>query len=116
MIAILTLLSTITVSQAGDPAQAAVFTSGQGGYHTYRIPSLIVSKKRTLLAFCEGRKNSRSDTGDIDLVLQRSFDGGKSWAKTQVVWDDGENTCGNPCPVVDGQTGTIWLLMTHNLG
>ena len=34
----------------------------------------------------------------------------------QVVWDDGENTCGNPCPVVDRDTGTIWLLLTHNLG
>ena len=24
--------------------------------------------------------------------------------------------CGNPCPVVDQQTGTIWLLMTWNFG
>ena len=28
----------------------------------------------------------------------------------------GPNTCGNPCPVVDEQTGTIWLLLTHNPG
>jgi sialidase-1 len=25
-------------------------------------------------------------------------------------------TCGNPCPVVDEPTGTIWLLLTHNPG
>ena len=34
----------------------------------------------------------------------------------QIVWDDAANTCGNPCPVVDQKTGTVWLLMTHNLG
>jgi sialidase-1 len=98
------------------PTQVPIFVSGKDGYHTYRIPALIVSKKGTLLAFCEGRKAGRGDAGDIDLLLKRSFDGGKTWAKTQLVWDDGKNTCGNPCPVVDAKTGTIWLLMTHNLG
>ena len=32
------------------------------------------------------------------------------------IFDDGPNTCGNPCAVLDEVTGTIWLLMTHNLG
>jgi sialidase-1 len=32
------------------------------------------------------------------------------------VWDDADNTCGNPCPVLDESTGTIWLLLTHNPG
>jgi sialidase-1 len=49
-------------------------------------------------------------------VLRRSFDGGRTWEPMQVVWDDADNTCGNPCPVVDPETGTIWLLLTHNLG
>ncbi|HOX58457.1 MAG TPA: sialidase family protein [Candidatus Paceibacterota bacterium] len=102
--------------EAAVPEQQEVFLAGQGGYHTYRIPALIVTKNNTLLAFCEGRKNSRSDTGDIDLLLRRSTDGGKTWGAQQVVWDDGPNTCGNPCPVVDEQTGTIWLLLTHNPG
>ena len=106
---------------AGAGASAAlqksdVFVAGQGGYHTYRIPALIVTSNQTLLAFCEGRKNSRSDTGDIDLLLKRSTDGGQTWSEPQVVWDDGPNTCGNPCPVVDETTGTIWLLLTHNPG
>lgn len=99
-----------------EPSKQAVFTAGEGGYHTYRIPSLIVTKKGTLLAFCEGRKTGRGDAGDIDLVLRRSRDGGKTWDGPQVVWDDGANTCGNPCPVVDQETGTICLLLTHNLG
>jgi sialidase-1 len=69
-----------------------------------------------LLAFCEGRMAGRSDTGNIDLLLRRSTDGGKTWSPTQVVWDDEGNTCGNPCPVVDQKTGAILLLLTHNLG
>lgn len=93
-----------------------VFISGEGDYHTYRIPSIIVTLKGTLLAFCEGRKRGTSDTGNIDLILKRSVDHGKTWSAMQVVWDDGQNTCGNPCPVIDRVTGTIWLLLTHNLG
>jgi sialidase-1 len=93
-----------------------VFVSGQDGYHTFRIPSLVVAPKGAVLAFCEGRKKGRGDSGDIDLVLRRSIDGGATWGPLQVVWDDGAHTCGNPCPVVDRDTGTVWLLMTHNLG
>lgn len=102
-------------ARAAEPVQAPVFVAGEGGYNTYRIPSAIVTPKGTVLAFCEGRKNNRGDAGDIDLVLKRSTDGGKTWGKLEVVWDDADNTCGNPCPVIDARTGTIWLLLTHNL-
>jgi sialidase-1 len=34
----------------------------------------------------------------------------------QIVADDEANTFGNPCPVQDRDTGTIWLPLTHNLG
>jgi sialidase-1 len=112
------LLLCIAVTHAGaaDPEQRPVFEAGKDGYHTYRIPALIATRVNTLLAFCEGRKAGTSDAGDIDLLLRRSADGGKTWQKTQVVWDDGPNTCGNPCPVIDAANGTIWLLLTHNLG
>jgi sialidase-1 len=93
-----------------------LFVSGKDGYHTYRIPSLIVTQKGSVLAFAEGRKKNSSDTGDIDLLLKRSEDGGKTWGEQMIIWDDGENVCGNPTPVVDDQTGTIWLLMTWNRG
>ena len=98
------------------PASEPVFISGQGGYHTYRIPALAVTPRGTVLAFCEGRRNSGGDSGDIDLVLKRSGDHGQTWSDQQVVWNDGGDTCGNPCPVVDRETGTIWLVMTWNRG
>jgi len=96
--------------------ETVVFRSETEGYNTFRIPAIVSAPNGDLLAFAEGRKNSRSDTGDIDLLLKRSSDGGKTWGPIQVLWDDGTNTCGNPCAVVDEKTGTIWLLSTHNLG
>ena len=98
------------------PTLTDVFVSGQDGYHTYRIPAIIVSPKGDLLAFCEGRKLSRSDTGDIDIVMKRSNDGGKTWSKMQVIADQGPHVIGNPCPVVDKATGTIWMPLTRNRG
>src|SRR6478609_3942663 len=93
-----------------------VFVGGEEGYHTYRIPALVRAANGDLLAFCEGRKTSRGDNGDIDVLCKRSSDEGRTWSAAAVVWDEGDNTCGNPCPVVDTSTGTIWLLLTHNLG
>lgn len=93
-----------------------LFKSGTDGYHTFRIPAIVVTNQGTVLAFAEGRKKSTSDTGDIDLVLKRSEDNGKTWSSLSVIWNDGENVCGNPAPVVDKTTGTIYLLSTWNLG
>jgi sialidase-1 len=98
------------------PVQTDVFVSGTEGYHTFRIPALLLTAKGTLLAFCEGRKHSRSDTGHIEVVLKRSSDGGRTWSRLQVVAQDHGNTVGNPCPVIERSTGTIWLLLTQNLG
>jgi len=97
-------------------APQIIYESGKEGYHTYRIPALIRVFNNDLLAFCEGRKKARSDTGDIDLLLKRSSDQGKTWSKQVVIWDDGKNVCGNPCPVLDQETGEIFLLLTWNLG
>jgi autotransporter-associated beta strand protein len=99
-------------------AEAAtnIFISRQGGYNTYRIPALYETTNGTLLAFCEGRKNSSSDTGDIDTLLRRSFDGGLTWTPQQVVWNDSSNTCGNPTVVQDRSNGRIWLFLTWNNG
>ncbi|MGH9373431.1 MAG: sialidase family protein, partial [Vicinamibacterales bacterium] len=101
---------------AAGPQQTDVYVAGEGGYHTYRIPSVIVTPGGTVLAFAEGRRAGAADAGDIDLVAKRSRDGGASWSAMQVVGDNGANTFGNPCPVIDRATGTIWLLTTQNRG
>lgn len=93
-----------------------IFKSGTDGYNTFRIPAIVTAKSGKILAFAEGRVNGRSDTGNINLVMKSSEDGGHAWSPLQVIWDDGENVCGNPAPVVDLKTGTVHLLMTWNLG
>ncbi len=120
---LLLLASLLPAAALGQDAPAVdadfaneVFVSRRGGYDTYRIPAVVTSAKGTLLAFAEGRVNGRGDSGDIDLVLRRSEDGGKTWGPMQVVWKDENHTCGNPAPVVDRSTGRIWLPMTWNRG
>ena len=70
----------------GAPARAAedvvktdLFGAGEGGYALYRIPGVVVTAKGTVLAYCEARKNSASDWGQIDVMMRRSADGGRTW-------------------------------------
>ncbi len=93
-----------------------MFISGRDGYHTFRIPVLLVTKGGSVLAWAEGRQTGSGDSGDIDIVMRRSDDGGRTWLPMRRIFDDEANTVGNPCPVVDRETGTIWLFLTRNLG
>jgi len=110
------LVITCKANSQGSESLNYLFESGTEGYQCFRIPAIVTTTKGTILAFAEGRKKGCSDTGDIDLVLKRSEDNGKTWSKLVVIRDDGENVCGNPAPVVDESTGTIHLLSTWNLG
>ncbi|MES2416672.1 MAG: sialidase family protein [Bacteroidota bacterium] len=87
-----------------------VFTSGQEGYHTFRIPAMVISPKGTIFAFCEGRKNNNRDVGAIDLLVKRSTDQGATWGAAQVVYGEkSEVTIGNPVPIAD-KTGNIHVV------
>lgn len=93
-----------------------VFKSGDDGYATFRIPAIVTTNSGKILAFAEGRVKNSSDNGNIDFVMKSSADGGKTWSKLKVIWNDGENACQNPAPVIDKQTGKIFMLMTRKLG
>ncbi|MFD7705840.1 exo-alpha-sialidase [Streptomyces sp. NPDC059786] len=108
--------SAATPSPAHGCVSSVPYTAGQDGYDTYRIPATVTTRAGTVLAFAEGRHNSAGDTGDIDVVLRRSADGGCTWGPLTVVAAGDGDTRGNPAPVVDPRTGRVVLLTSYNSG
>jgi sialidase-1 len=86
---------------ASSQESSAVFRSGSEGHKSYRIPAVIRLPDGQLLAFAEGRVNGSNDFGDIDIVLKRSSDNGKTWGPISTVVDYDKLQAGNPAPVVD---------------
>ena len=85
------------------------YFSGLEAYHSFRIPTLIKSNN-ALIAFAEGRKNSTSDFGDIDLVYRRSLDGGRTWEALNILYDLDSLAVQNPVPIfVASETSLITL-------
>ncbi|QQL50141.1 sialidase family protein [Mucilaginibacter ginkgonis] len=104
---------------SSDPTYQRIFVGGTGGYHSYRIPSIIKTTAGTLIAFAEGRVSSNEDYGNIDIVFKRSTDNGATWGSMGVAVGTGtstfaQGTCGNPTAVVDQSNGKIWLFMSWN--
>lgn len=101
-----------------EATKQVVFSSGTEGYNTYRIPSLITTNEGTLLAFCEGRSTRPLVQGNADLVLKRSTDQGATWGDIELIHGADQpgkfTTIGNPCPVIDQQTRSIWLIYCRN--
>ncbi|WP_371671630.1 glycoside hydrolase [Streptomyces sp. NBC_00289] len=92
------------------------YVSGRDGYAAFRIPAAVTTRRGTVLAFAEGRHDGAGDSGDIDVVLRRSTDGGCTWGPLQVVAAGGGDTRGNPAPVVDPRTGAVVLVTSYNSG
>jgi sialidase-1 len=78
-----------------------VFTSGQDGFKSFRIPAIVKSPQGDLLAFSEGRVHGSGDFGDVDIVLKRSKDNGATWSPIQTVVNYATLQAGNPAPVYD---------------
>ncbi len=86
--------------------------------HTSRIPGLATSKDGTLLAVYDARYESARDLqGHIDIGLNRSTDGGRTWQPMQIVLDMKEwgglpekyNGVSDACILVDDNTGDIYI-------
>ncbi len=93
-------LALVCCAQSGG-SDIPVFVSGNDGYESYRIPAIINAPNGDLLAFCEGRVHHAGDFGDIDIVMKRSTDQGKTWSNLHKVVDYDTLQAGNPAPVVD---------------
>ena len=72
------MVAAATAGEAGIVFRHNVFVRHQDGYHTERIPTMVVTDRGTVRLLCEGRKSSRNNHGDVDLLLKRSEDCGRT--------------------------------------
>lgn len=77
----------------------------------YRIPSLLVTKKGSVLAFSE-RRLGLHDHAQNDIVLKRSTDSGKTWGDEIVAYEDGMNSINDPL-TVQLDNGRILLMFAR---
>jgi len=113
-LAALILLSGIFQAGADDkPKEGAAGFTEVKVFGGCRIPVIVLTGKGTLLAFAE-KRHASSDHGPVDLIVSRSSDLGKTWSKPQMIHGGFKYACGNPCPIVDRDNGTVWLLFARN--
>jgi sialidase-1 len=98
------LFETIALEQAGD-----------GGVHTWRIPALAVAGDGSLIAAFDARNDDAGDLpGNIDIVVRRSHDLGRSWTPATRVadYDNGEGA-GDPSLLVDHSRNRVFLFFAY---
>jgi sialidase-1 len=76
--------------------KTVLFTERADGFTLYRIPGIVVTAKGTVLAYCEARKFSDADRGEIEIHLRRSIDGGRTFAPAKQVAHLGPRLPRNP--------------------
>ena len=103
------------------PPGVTVFEGGESGYTWYFFPRLLQTPTGELLVFSEAHVScgpSAADRGAIDIVLKRSGDHGATWSAVELVHSEHKTSpgtwIGNPAPLIDAQTGTLWLIMSRN--
>ena len=106
----------IYVQQKGSwephPLGVAIRKQWDDSVHTYRIPGLVATDKGTLIAVYDIRyKADRDLPGNIDVGMNRSTDGGKTWEPMRVIMDMGapheNNGVGDPAILFDPVTKKI---------
>lgn len=97
-----------------------LFSPGMNGQGYYRIPSVVRTRKGTLICAGDERIYSNADNPNrINKVLRRSLDGGQSWGPLlTAVRESGEsqNTSSaaiDPALVVNEANGEILMIYCH---
>ncbi len=106
----------ITNLFTGELLRTEVFTEGEDGCHTYRIPAVTQAGNGTILAFAEGRRDNAEDPGGghIDLVCKSSNDGGQTWSSRFFIDRSLEGwSASNPTVVAARGTDRIYLFFNR---
>lgn len=76
--------------------KTVLFTERSDGFTLYRIPGIVVTAKGSVLAYCEARKFSDADRGEIEIHLRHSADGGRTFSVAKQVAHLGPRLPRNP--------------------
>jgi sialidase-1 len=87
-----------------------VFTARTHGFFTYRIPTIVVTQKGTILAFAEARVDNTSDWAEISIVMRRSLDNGNSWGPLIKVASNEKETTHNMVAIISNDSNIIHFL------
>ncbi|MBG6234215.1 sialidase-1 [Pedobacter sp. CAN_A7] len=88
---------------------------------SYRIPGMATTDKGTLISVYDIRyDNSRDLPANIDVGMNRSTDGGKSWSAMKTILDMGgpkdNSGIGDPAVLFDPVSKTIWVAALWSKG
>jgi sialidase-1 len=97
-LAFVLFLLTALALPAAEPflQKTNLFTEDTDGFRLYRIPGIVVTAKGSVLAYCEARKFTVADRGEIEIHLRRSTDGGRTWSPAKQVAHLGPRLPRNP--------------------
>lgn len=115
------LVLTITLLSCGlSPAQEFDFIDlfpQKYGISCYRIPSIVTAPNGDLITAIDERVTSCDDLRDnknINLVIRRSTDKGKSWTPIQRIIDyPNGQSASDPSMIVDRVTNTIFMFFNY---
>lgn len=97
-------------------------SSDSGKYPKHRIPGIVITKKNTVIIYCEARTGNMSyslgGTNDwcmMDIYIQRSTDGGKTFGNPIYIAQGNSKTAtmNNPVMIV-GEDNTLHMLYCKN--
>lgn len=125
------IISDIKLSQSPQPLisiektastknSIPLFYKGLGGMVNYRIPSMVCTKKGTLVATVDARADCAGDSPNhIIRAVRRSVDKGVTWSDVLFFCDYGGKGIESGASVIDGsmvydnETDTIHMIFTH---
>ncbi len=106
---------TASVLNAQSPEPNDIFIGGTEGVHEFRIPAMITLSSGTVIAACDARVDRKGDVpNNIDQMIRRSTDNGKTWEKISTAVDfANQEGAGDPSLIQDSETGRLFLFYTY---
>jgi hypothetical protein len=95
-----------------------LFSCNDAGSKHYRIPAIVTAADGSLVTATDKRWNNSGDLpNDIDVLIRRSTDNGKTWSVPLTIAGDGTTLgYGDPALCVDKSNGNIICLMASGPG